>query len=99
MGDLVKKELMQLTIWRESHKNGQINFPIGCPVLGNEDSVNELKESYKGMEGAYIFYAQQYNTIGMWKKTTQPALHIKKAAGYEHQDLHYAIYEHKIQDI
>lgn len=28
-----------------------------------------------------------------------PALHIKKAAGYEHLDLRYAIYEHKIQDI
>jgi hypothetical protein len=51
------------------------------------------------MEGVYIFYEQQYDTIGMWKKTTQPALHIKKEAGYEHPDLHYAIYEHKIQDI
>jgi hypothetical protein len=46
-----------------------------------------------------VYYEQQYNTIEMWKKTTQPALHIKKAAGYEHPDLHYAIYEHKIQDI
>lgn len=50
MGNLVKKELMQLTIWRKSYKKGQINFPIGCPVFSNEDSVNELKEPYKGVE-------------------------------------------------
>lgn len=33
------------------------------------------------------------------KQTTQPALHIEKAVGYEHLGLHYAIYEHNIQDI
>ena len=29
----------------------------------------------------------------------QPALHTKKATGYEFQGLHYATYEHNILDI